>query len=128
MKDNEDKSEYGIVIAGKNFGCGSSREHAPIALGAAGLRAVVAESFARIFFRNCSSTGELYPWECKERLCEGGKFVTGDLGEIDFDGNVVRNLTRGGEWELEDIGEVGPVVDAGGIFEFARRKGMIARK
>src|SRR5205823_3597239 len=52
---------YTIIVAGKNFGCGPSREHAPIALGAAGTKAVVAESFARIFFRNCVATGELYP-------------------------------------------------------------------
>jgi 3-isopropylmalate/(R)-2-methylmalate dehydratase small subunit len=50
------KSAYGIIIGGRNFGCGSSREHAPIALGAAGVQAVVAESFARIFFRNCVAT------------------------------------------------------------------------
>jgi 3-isopropylmalate/(R)-2-methylmalate dehydratase small subunit len=54
-------SEYPIIIAGRNFGCGSSREHAPIALGSAGCKIVVAESFARIFFRNAIATGELYP-------------------------------------------------------------------
>src|SRR5687768_13519566 len=57
------KTPYRIVVAGRNFGCGSSREHAPIALGAAGVAAVVAESFARIFFRNCVATGELYPYD-----------------------------------------------------------------
>ncbi len=57
----ETKTPFTILVAGKNFGCGSSREHAPIALGAAGGKAVVAESFARIFFRNCVATGELYP-------------------------------------------------------------------
>src|SRR5271156_4508247 len=61
------KSPYGIMIAGRNFGCGSSREHAPIALGAAGVRAVVAQSYARIFFRNSVATGELYPYESVER-------------------------------------------------------------
>ena len=53
------KTEYPIMIAGRNFGCGSSREHAPIAMGAAGIQSVVAESYARIFFRNCVATGEL---------------------------------------------------------------------
>src|SRR5918997_1831415 len=64
------KTPYKIVVAGRNFGCGSSREHAPIALGAAGVEAVVAESFARIFFRNCVATGELYPYDAGERLCD----------------------------------------------------------
>ena len=63
----EMKTRYPIIIAGENFGCGSSREHAPIALGAAGVKAVIAQSYARIFFRNCVSTGELYPWESGER-------------------------------------------------------------
>ena len=126
VPEGKQTTPYGIIIGGKNFGCGSSREHAPIAMGAAGGRAVIAESYARIFFRNCSSTGELYPWECKERLCDGDKFRTGEEAEIDFDKNVVRNLSRGGQWELQELGDVGPVVDAGGIFEYARRQGMIA--
>ena len=60
----------GILLARKNFGCGSSREHAPIAMGSAGCKIVLAESFARIFFRNCVATGELYPCESIERICE----------------------------------------------------------
>src|SRR5579863_3644834 len=63
VPEGQMKTPYQIVIGGRNFGCGSSREHAPIALGAAGVRAVVAESFARIFFRNSVATGELYPYE-----------------------------------------------------------------
>lgn len=50
------KTEYPVVIAGDNFGCGSSREHAPVAMGASGTKVVVAESYARIFFRNCVAT------------------------------------------------------------------------
>src|SRR5690242_2891896 len=59
IKEGTTKTEYPIVIAGRNFGCGSSREHAPIALGACGTEVVVAETFARIFFRNSVATGEL---------------------------------------------------------------------
>src|SRR5271156_3996853 len=70
IPEGEIKSPYGIIIGGRNFGCGSSREHAPIALGAAGIQAVVAESFARIFFRNSVATGELYPYEARERLID----------------------------------------------------------
>src|ERR1044071_1165355 len=70
VAEGKTKTDYKIVIAGRNFGCGSSREHAPIALGAAGVEAVIAESFARIFFRNAVATGELYPYDARERLCE----------------------------------------------------------
>src|SRR5580700_3284318 len=64
VKEGQMDSEYPIVVGGKNFGCGSSREHAPIALGSAGCNVVLAEGFARIFFRNCVATGEVYPCEC----------------------------------------------------------------
>src|SRR6516164_8714896 len=70
IKPGTMKTDYKIVIAGKNFGCGSSREHAPIALGAAGVDVIVAESYARIFFRNSVATGELYPYEARERLID----------------------------------------------------------
>jgi 3-isopropylmalate/(R)-2-methylmalate dehydratase small subunit len=61
VKEGKLDSDYPIVVGGKNFGCGSSREHAPIALGSARCKIVLAESFARIFFRNSVATGELYP-------------------------------------------------------------------
>src|SRR5438045_6138911 len=70
IPEGETQTPYTIVIGGRNFGCGSSREHAPIALGAAGCEAVIAETFARIFFRNCAATGELYPHDPGGRLCE----------------------------------------------------------
>src|SRR5688500_14017449 len=63
-------SPYKVIIGGKNFGCGSSREHAPIALDAAGIEAVVAEFYARIFFRNAVNGGYVVPFECEDRLCE----------------------------------------------------------
>ncbi len=118
-------SEYPIVIAGRNFGCGSSREHAPIAMGAAECQAVVAESFARIFFRNCIATGELYPIECQDRLCE--VFKTGDVATVDIDAQTIRHHGTGKIYSLKPLGEVRPVIDAGGIFEYARRSGMIAK-
>ncbi len=117
------KTEYSIIIAGENFGCGSSREHAPIALGAAGLEAVVAQSYARIFFRNCTATGELYPWESLERL--GDRFKTGQEATIDFDQNLITNETTGESFSLQSLGDVRPVIDAGGLFAYARQTGMI---
>lgn len=118
------KTEYKIVIAGRNFGCGSSREHAPIAMGAAGVKVVVAESFARIFFRNCVATGELYPYDANERLCDFVK--TGDEATLDFDHDTL--TVQGKTYSLKPLGEVRPVIDAGGIFNFARSSGMIAAK
>lgn len=119
-------SRYPIVIAGRNFGCGSSREHAPIAMGSAECRVVVAESYARIFFRNCVATGELYPVEIADRLCE--VFRTGDEATVDIDANTITHLGTGKVYPLKPLGEVRPVVDAGGLFDFARQSGMIPTK
>ena len=114
-------SPYQIVVAGRNFGCGSSREHAPIALGAAGVRAVLARSYARIFFRNSVATGELYPFESVDALDE--VLRTGDEVTLDFDQGTV---THGDKvYSLKPLGEVRPVVDAGGLFNYARQTGMI---
>ena len=116
------KTPYGIVVAGRNFGCGSSREHAPIALGAAGVQAVVAETYARIFFRNSVATGEVFPYESVDRLCDVLK--TGDEVTIDY---AADTLTHNGTvYVLKPLGEVRPVVEAGGIFNYARQTGMIA--
>jgi len=115
-------SDYAIVLAGKNFGCGSSREHAPIALGSAGCRVVLAESFARIFFRNSVATGELYPCELTQRLCE--IVETGDEATVDLDAGTVTHV--GKVYRLKPLGEVRPVVDAGGLFNYARKNGMIS--
>ncbi|MEG4071482.1 3-isopropylmalate dehydratase [Microcoleus sp. Pol14C2] len=126
IESGEQKTRYPIIIAGENFGCGSSREHAPIALGAAGVTAVVALSYARIFFRNCSATGELYPIESVERLCD--LFVTGQEVTIDFTEEVIVNHTLDRTFSLKPLGEVGPVIDAGGLFDYARQTGMIAAR
>jgi 3-isopropylmalate/(R)-2-methylmalate dehydratase small subunit len=116
-------SEYSIVVGGKNFGCGSSREHAPIALGSAGCKVVLAEGFARIFFRNCVATGELYPCECLDRLCDLLK--TGDVVTVDLDKSTVTVQATGKTYLFKSLGEVRPVVDAGGLFNYARQQGMI---
>jgi 3-isopropylmalate/(R)-2-methylmalate dehydratase small subunit len=111
------------VIGGRNFGCGSSREHAPIALGAADCKVVVAESFARIFFRNCVATGELYPVDCVDRLCEVLK--TGDVVTVNLEKSTLKVHSTGKVYNLKSLGEAKPVIDAGGLFEFARKSGMI---
>jgi 3-isopropylmalate dehydratase small subunit len=121
VEEGAAKTKYPIIIGGRNFGCGSSREHAPIALGAAGCEVVVAESFARIFFRNCSATGELYPYDTTVAISELIK--TGDHVEVDFDKDELR--ANGKAYPLKPLGEVKPVIDAGGIFNFARQSGLI---
>jgi 3-isopropylmalate/(R)-2-methylmalate dehydratase small subunit len=123
VKEGTLDSDYPIVIAGRNFGCGSSREHAPIAMGSAKCRIVLAESFARIFFRNCVATGELYPCESKVRLCDVLK--TGDVVTLDLDACTVKVNATGKGYSFNPLGDVRPVVDAGGLFNFARNSGMI---
>ena len=124
VKEGQLDSDYLIVVGGRNFGCGSSREHAPIALGSAKCRLILAESFARIFFRNCVATGELYPCEMTERLCETLK--TGDVVTVDLDKCTVVDQGSGKVYNFKPLGDVRPVVDAGGLFNFARKSGMIA--
>jgi 3-isopropylmalate/(R)-2-methylmalate dehydratase small subunit len=125
VREGQLDSDYAIVVAGRNFGCGSSREHAPIAMGSANGRIVVAESFARIFFRNCVSTGELYPCESAERLCDILK--TGDIVTVDLDASTVTVNATGVKHPFKPLGDVRPVVDAGGLFNYARQTGMISK-
>ena len=125
VKEGQLDSEYPIVVAGRNFGCGSSREHAPIALGSAGCKVVLAESFARIFFRNSVATGELYPCESVDRLCEVLK--TGDVVTVDLDARTVTAKSTGQAYKLKPLGDVRPVVDAGGLFNYARQTGMMPK-
>ena len=123
----ENRAPYPIMLAGRNFGCGSSREHAPIALGAAGVRAVVAETYARIFFRNAVATGELYPFESNgARLCD--EFQTGEEATLDLVHETLTRARDGRVFSLSSLGEVRPVVEAGGIFNYARQSGMIAAR
>ncbi|KAL3700527.1 hypothetical protein R1sor_018549 [Riccia sorocarpa] len=126
IEEGETKTKYAVMIAGDNFGCGSSREHAPVAMGASGVRAVVAESYARIFFRNSVATGELYPVESENRVFHENS--TGDTVTVDLDNNVLINHTKGKTFPLKPIGDAGPVIEAGGIFAYARKTGMIAAK
>src|SRR5229473_17810 len=121
--DDEFVSPYKIIVGGRNFGCGSSREHAPIALDAAGIEAVVAEFYARIFFRNSVNGGYLVPFECVDRLCD--KICTGDELCIDVAESLLRNVTTGEDWRLKPLGEAAPIIEAGGVFAYARKAGMI---
>jgi 3-isopropylmalate/(R)-2-methylmalate dehydratase small subunit len=121
--DDEFVSPYKIIVGGKNFGCGSSREHAPIALAAAGITAVIAEFYARIFYRNSINGGYLIPFESKKRLVD--QVCTGDELTIDIPNRMLVNNTTGDRWELQDLGEVTPILEAGGIFNYAKKAGML---
>ncbi len=126
VKPGTDQAEYRIIVAGRNFGCGSSREHAPIALGAAGVGAVVAASYARIFFRNAIATGELFPCESESDI--SAEFKTGDEAELDIAHSRITNRRTGRTLTLKPLGDVAPVIEAGGIFAYAREVGMIKKK
>lgn len=126
VKSGTMDAEYSIIIGGRNFGCGSSREHAPVALGAANCEAVVAEGFARIFFRNCVATGEIYPVESTQRLCD--LFKTGDEAELNLDKNELVALKTGQRYALKPLGDARAVIDAGGLFAYAKKTGMMAAR
>jgi 3-isopropylmalate/(R)-2-methylmalate dehydratase small subunit len=117
------QSDYSIIIGGKNFGCGSSREHAPLALDIAGVQAVVAESYARIFFRNSVNGGYLVPFETPNRLVD--QFSTGDDVEIDVKASLIKNHTTGEEYALNPLGDVEEILRAGDVFAYAKKAGMI---
>ncbi len=117
------QSEFNIIIGGSNFGCGSSREHAPFALEKAGVKAIVSQSYARIFYRNSVDGGFLIPLESLDEINKEVK--TGDELEINLHTFNLKNNTSGKEYKLKELGNVLPIVDAGGIFEYARKNNMI---
>ena len=123
VNQGKDTSEFGIIIAGSNFGCGSSREHAPFALQKSGIKAIVAQSYARIFYRNSVDGGFLIPLESAENLTD--KIATGDIVEIDMQNYQLTNLSDGKSYQLKPLGDVLPIVEAGGLFPFARQAGLI---
>ncbi len=105
-----------IVVAGENFGCGSSREHAPIALKAAGVSAVVAKSFARIFYRNAFNMG-LPIFE----LSESDRIEAGDLITIDMERGTVTDLERGHTYRFQPIPPfMQELLACGGLINYAR--------
>ncbi|MHC1725381.1 MAG: 3-isopropylmalate dehydratase small subunit [Syntrophobacteraceae bacterium] len=108
-----------IIAAGKNFGCGSSREHAPIAIKAAGVSCVIAHSFARIFYRNSFNMG-LPILECPEGA---ERIETGDKLEIDLDSGVIVNLTKGETYRAQAIPPfMQKLIAAGGLIEYVREQ------
>src|SRR5512134_1342775 len=108
-----------ILAAGKNFGCGSSREHAPIAVQAAGIQAVIAKSFARIFYRNSFNIG-LPIFECGDA---SEKIREGDEIEIDADKGKIRNITKGEEYTAKPIPSfMQELIATGGLIEWTKKR------
>ena len=107
-----------IIVAGENFGCGSSREHAPIALKAAGVSAIIAKSFARIFYRNAFNMG-LPIFE----LNESDAIHEGDLIEIDFDSGDIENVSSKSQYKFKPIPEfMQELINSGGVINFAKKE------
>jgi len=110
-----------IIVAGKNFGCGSSREHSPIAIKAAGVEAILAENFARIFFRNAINIG--LPIYISPDV---DKFVDGDEIEADYNAGIIKNKTKNLEVHVKPLPEfVQKIVEAGGLIGFLKGDGYV---
>ena len=108
-----------IIVADKNFGCGSSREHAPIAIKAAGVSCVIAETFARIFYRNAINIG-LPIIECKEA---SAGLENGDEVEIDFDSGMIYNITKNTSYKGQAFPEfMQKIIAAEGLINYINNK------
>jgi len=106
-----------IIVTGKNFGCGSSREHAPIALSASGIEAILALSFARIFYRNSVDGAYLLPIEIDEKTYSS--ISENDELEIDTSKNEIQNITKNQSYSMKPFPDlIGKIISAGGIFKY----------
>lgn len=117
-KDFHSKVKEGdFIVAGRNFGCGSSREHAPIALAYSGIKAVLALSFSRIFYRNAVDGAFLLPIEIDESTYNS--ISNEDLVEIDTEKNEIKNLTKNQIYTMKPFSElIGKIIAAGGLFNY----------
>ena len=125
VEEGHYRSAYNIIIGGSNFGCGSSREHAPACMEIAGVEAVVAESYARIFYRNSIDGGFFIPLESKQKLT--AEIKTGDELTLDLESYTLTNETQGKTYPLNSLGDVIDIIEAGNIFEYAKKAGLIPK-
>jgi 3-isopropylmalate/(R)-2-methylmalate dehydratase small subunit len=110
-------SQGDFLVTGSNFGCGSSREHAPIALSHAGIKAILSPSFARIFYRNAVDGGYLLPIEIEEATVD--KISDKDEVEINIKQNKINNLTRNESYTMKPFPElIAKIVEAGGLMNY----------
>jgi 3-isopropylmalate/(R)-2-methylmalate dehydratase small subunit len=120
-KFSEKVSPGDLIVAGSNFGCGSSREHAPIALSQTGIKAILAPSFARIFYRNAVDGGYLLPIEIDKETVQ--KIDENDELSIDLKNNQITNLTKQEEkYSMKPFPElISKIVEAGGLLHYKRK-------
>jgi 3-isopropylmalate/(R)-2-methylmalate dehydratase small subunit len=108
-----------FIVAGKNFGCGSSREHAPIALSTCGIKAVIATSFARIFYRNSVDGAFLLPIEVDDETYQ--KISNSDKLEINIEKNEIKNITKNETYTIKPFSEIiAKIIAAGGLFKYKK--------
>ncbi len=108
-----------FIVAGKNFGCGSSREHAPIALSTCGIKAVIATSFARIFYRNSVDGAFLLPIEIDDETYQ--KISNSDQLEINIEKNEIKNITKNETYTMKPFSEIiAKIITAGGLFKYKK--------
>jgi 3-isopropylmalate/(R)-2-methylmalate dehydratase small subunit len=113
----EKVSQGDFLVTGSNFGCGSSREHAPIALSQTGIKAIIAPSFARIFYRNAVDGGYLLPIEIDESTVK--KISDKDELEIDLAQNKITNATKNEQYQIKPFPElIARIVEAGGLVNY----------
>jgi 3-isopropylmalate/(R)-2-methylmalate dehydratase small subunit len=106
-----------FLLVGHNFGCGSSREHAPIALSKTGIKAILAPSFARIFYRNSIDGGYLLPIEIDEEVLN--KIDNKDKIEISLENNQIVNLTKNETYKIKPFSKIiSGIIEAGGLFNY----------
>jgi len=111
--------EGDFIVAGKNFGCGSSREHAPIALSTCGIKAVIATSFARIFYRNSVDGAFLLPIEVDNETYQ--KISNSDQLEVNIEKNQIKNLTKNEVYSMKPFSEIiAKIIAAGGLFKYKK--------
>ncbi len=111
--------EGDFIVAGKNFGCGSSREHAPIALSTCGIKAVIATSFARIFYRNSVDGAFLLPIEIDDITYQ--KISNSDQLEVNIEKNEIKNLTKNEVYSMKPFSEIiAKIIAAGGLFKYKK--------
>ncbi len=109
--------EGDFILSGRNFGCGSSREHAPIALAHSGIKAVLALSFARIFYRNAVDGAFLLPIEIDQDAYSD--IAEGDQIDIDLKSNQINNLTKNKTYKMKPFSDIiGKIIEAGGLFKY----------